>query len=197
MKSSIPDGDLAALIEDAVSEKLERLEARRFATTNRPRKGPEETDTTPSSRHIPAPIRRAVYARDDGRCCFVDRSGRRCTARHDLEFHHRHGYARGGDHSVANLELQCPVHNQYLAELEYGRDRMQRYRKGVSEPMVPYSVGSAGASGRAIGQHQLRPDAVGRDFTTRAAHDLAGLAGREQAIRKIDDLVPHRELRAR
>jgi len=165
MKSSIPDGDLGALIEDAVSEKLERLEARRFAKTNRPRKSPEETDTTPSSRHIPAPIRRAVYARDGGRCCFVDRNGNRCTARDGLEFHHRHGYARGGAHSVANLELQCPVHNQYLAELEYGRDRMQRYRKGVREEMAPYAVASLAASGRALEQDQLRPDAVGPYLT--------------------------------
>ena len=28
MRSSVPDGDLAAIIEDAVTEKLERLEAR-------------------------------------------------------------------------------------------------------------------------------------------------------------------------
>ena len=33
MRSSIPDGDLAAIIEQAVTEKLERLEARRFART--------------------------------------------------------------------------------------------------------------------------------------------------------------------
>ena len=40
MRSSIPDGDLAALIEDAVTEKLERLESRRFAETKAPRKKP-------------------------------------------------------------------------------------------------------------------------------------------------------------
>ena len=31
MRSKVPDGDLAAIIEEAVTEKLERLEARRFA----------------------------------------------------------------------------------------------------------------------------------------------------------------------
>ena len=34
MRSSVPDGDLAAIIEQAVSEKLERLEALRFARTS-------------------------------------------------------------------------------------------------------------------------------------------------------------------
>ena len=34
MRPSVPDEDLAAIIEAAVTEKLERLEARRFAKTN-------------------------------------------------------------------------------------------------------------------------------------------------------------------
>jgi hypothetical protein len=33
MRSEVPDGDLAAVVERAVTEKLERLEARRFAKT--------------------------------------------------------------------------------------------------------------------------------------------------------------------
>jgi hypothetical protein len=37
MRSSVPDGDLAAIIEQAVTEKLERLEARRFGRTRAPR----------------------------------------------------------------------------------------------------------------------------------------------------------------
>ena len=75
MRSQVPDGDLAAIIEQAISEKLERLEARRFATTTAPRKGLRETDTSPSSRHIPAAVRRAVRARDGDRCRYVDSPG--------------------------------------------------------------------------------------------------------------------------
>ena len=52
MRSSVPDGDLGAIIEEAVTEKLERLESRRFGKTNAPRKSLEQTDTSPSSRHI-------------------------------------------------------------------------------------------------------------------------------------------------
>ena len=36
MRSSVPDGDLARVIEAAVTEKLERLEARRFGYGGRP-----------------------------------------------------------------------------------------------------------------------------------------------------------------
>jgi hypothetical protein len=38
MRSSIPDGDLAKIIDVAVSKELERIEAKRFAKTKAPRK---------------------------------------------------------------------------------------------------------------------------------------------------------------
>jgi hypothetical protein len=49
MRSRIPDGDLGAVIEAAVTEKLERLEARRFAAASRPRESLSQTDTAPAS----------------------------------------------------------------------------------------------------------------------------------------------------
>jgi hypothetical protein len=64
MRSKVPDGDLAAIIDQAVTEKLERLEARRFGATKTRRKSLSESDTSPRSRHIPAAIRRAVRERD-------------------------------------------------------------------------------------------------------------------------------------
>ena len=127
------DGDLAAVIEQAVTEKLERLEARRFARTRAPRKGLAGTepdpDPDPSSRHIPAAVRRAVSERDGNRCRYVDDRGRRCKERHRLEFHHRHPLGLGGDHSVPNIRLMCRAHNAYLAECDYGREAMARHRR--------------------------------------------------------------------
>ncbi len=40
MRPSVPDGDLAAILEEAVTEKLQRLEAKRFGKTSSPRKEP-------------------------------------------------------------------------------------------------------------------------------------------------------------
>ena len=76
MRCSVPDGDLAAIIEQAVSEKLERLEARRFGKTKKPRMTLAQTDTRAVSRHVPAAVRRSVHSRDSGRCSFVDDRGR-------------------------------------------------------------------------------------------------------------------------
>jgi len=136
MRSSVPDGDLAAIIDQAVTEKLERLEAKRFAKTRSPRKTLEHAEKSPTSRYIPAPIRREVYQRDGNRCTFIDKRGRRCRERDNLDFHHKDPYARGGGHSVKNLELMCPAHNNYLAEVDYGKEVMGRFRRSftVREP---------------------------------------------------------------
>jgi hypothetical protein len=137
MRSSVPDGDLARIIDIAVSEKLQRVEGKRFGRTKAPRSEPADTDTSPSSRHIPAAVRRLVYERDGGRCAYRDRYGRRCGRRHDLEFHHKHPFARGGDHSPGNLTLMCRVHNTLLAEQDYGEDVVARFRAAARRASVP------------------------------------------------------------
>jgi len=135
MLTRVPDGDLTAILEEAVTEKLQRLEARRFATTPTPKKGLSQTDTSAKSRRIPAAVRRKVTARDGNRCRYVDAQGRQCTERHRLEFHHRHPYGLGGDHDPRNIWLVCHSHNQYFAGYDYGRRAMERSRSssGVSE----------------------------------------------------------------
>jgi len=141
MRASVPDGDLGAIIEQAVSEKLERLEARRFARTKTPKQVLSRTDTP--SRHIPAAVRRAVHERDGGSCRFVNEQGRRCTARDRLEFHHRRPFGHGGDRGLANIQLLCKSHNQYVAEADYGSEAMARHRRPpdrVSEASAVYSI---------------------------------------------------------
>ena len=152
MRLSVPDGDLAAIIDAAVTEKLERLEAKRLGKTKTPRKSLAETDTTPTSRHIPAAVRRTLWERDGGRCTYVDAHGRRCKARERLEFHH-HGtpFGRGGDHSPENIQMACRTHNALMAELEYGKEKMARYRRrasvgSVSESVAVYAAVSSSGS---------------------------------------------------
>jgi 5-methylcytosine-specific restriction endonuclease McrA len=139
LRSEVPDGDLAAIIDHAVTEKLERLEARRYAKTSAPRNRLSEANISPASRHIPAAVRRAVRERDGDRCHYVDEQGRCCSEQARLEFHHRHPFALGGDHSPGNIRLLCRVHNQLLAEHDYGQLAMRRFRS-----VSPHS-------GRAVG----------------------------------------------
>jgi 5-methylcytosine-specific restriction endonuclease McrA len=145
MRSSVPDGDLAAIIDQAVTEKHERLESRRFGRTRIPRAilaaqdGSSSVGTSPATRHIPAAVRRAVYERDGGRCGYVDGQGRRCTARERLEFHHRRPFGHGGGHSAENISLACKVHNGYFAEVDYGRKAMAAHRRARQRALEPTS----------------------------------------------------------
>jgi 5-methylcytosine-specific restriction endonuclease McrA len=151
MRSEVPDGDIAAIIQRAVAEKLERLEARRFAKTAAPRnaaprkatprKAVSPGNSSGPSRHIPAAVRRAVRARDGDRCRFVDEQGRRCCERHRLEFHHRRPYGMGGDHSPENISLLCPAHNRYVAELDYGKAAVKG--REISREETPRAPASA------------------------------------------------------
>lgn len=133
--------ELATVIEVAVTEKLERLEAKRFGLSRTPRKSLNETDTSPRSRHLRASVRRHVRERDGDQCTFALRSGSRCPERRRLEFHHREPYGRGGAHDPDNVCLTCHQHNAYVAELEHGTERMKKYRRRgdrVSEAAPAY-----------------------------------------------------------
>jgi len=63
MRCSLPDGDLAAIIETAVTEKLAR------------------------TREVPAAVKRAVSARDEDRCRYTNAHRNQCSARVRLEYH--------------------------------------------------------------------------------------------------------------
>lgn len=63
------------------------------------------------SSSIAATVRRAVWARDGGRCTYVGPDGILCQTRRMLEIDHRIPRALGGLDTVENLRLLCRPHN--------------------------------------------------------------------------------------
>jgi hypothetical protein len=97
------------------------LRKQKYATAAMPeRTNPH--DPRKRGRHIPAAVRRAVFARDGERCTYFDAAGRRCTETHRLEFHHLRPFALGGEHTRENLALRCAAHNALAAEEDFGRE---------------------------------------------------------------------------
>jgi hypothetical protein len=162
LRWEIPDGDLAAVIDRAVTEKLERLEARRFGKTLAPRTMLAEANTSGASRYIPVAVRRLVRERDGERCRFVDEQGRRCSERQRLDFHHRHPFAMGGDHRPDNIGLLCPQHNRLLADHDYCRAAVRQRMLGAAridkpEPAkIDNSKPSSGSQASCGGLEQKR-----------------------------------------
>jgi len=85
------------------------------------------------SRTIPAAVRRDVWRRDSGRCRYVDGRGRRCRETSNIEFHHKAPFAMGGPPTPENIELRCTAHNQYQADLDFGRAFMDARRGNLAD----------------------------------------------------------------
>jgi hypothetical protein len=124
LRHAIPNGDLAAILDRALTLLLADLEKTKLAATKRPL---ATRESSPESRHVPAAARRKVWARDGGQCAFVGTNGR-CTERGFLEFHHVVPYAAGGEMTVENLELRCRSHNAYEAERYFGPPLLRETR---------------------------------------------------------------------
>jgi hypothetical protein len=125
LRHSIPTGDPAAIVDRALTVLLAELTRTKLAETDRSR---ASRPTTCRSRHIPAAVKRAVWARDGGRCAFVGATGR-CTETGFLEFHHLVPYAVGGETVAKNLELRCAAHNAYEAERYFGSKQLLLVRE--------------------------------------------------------------------
>jgi 5-methylcytosine-specific restriction endonuclease McrA len=84
---------------------------------------------------IPASVRRAVWARDQGRCAWPLDSGGVCGSTHQLELDHIDPWARWGEPTKANLRVVCHSHNAMAARRAFGARCVERYarRRGGGE----------------------------------------------------------------
>jgi 5-methylcytosine-specific restriction endonuclease McrA len=152
LRHQIPDGDVAAIVDRALTLLVAELHRTRHAATRgcatrRAGTAREPSTTTASSsasvrqtsigdrrgRHIPAAVRREVWTRDGGQCAFAGTSGR-CTERGFLEYHHVVPFADGGAAVADNLELRCRAHNAYEAERWFGvtEEELAREPAGIA-----------------------------------------------------------------
>ena len=116
---------------------------------------------------------RATYPRPSGgrcvsatetRCRYVDEQGRRCPERDRLEFHHRHPFGLGGDHSVENIRLMCQRPQRVP-----GRARLRQGDHGPAPPSAKRRLTGVGqlANGRALRRPWARPFSRGAGGTGR------------------------------
>lgn len=134
MRHELPDGDVAQVLERALDLLIADRMKKRFGQTAEPRRARKAAEPKPGSRHVPNEVRRAAFARDEGRCTFVSADGKRCEQRGWLELHHEDPFARGGPATLENIRLMCRPHNRLLAERDYGRAFVQQRIEHARRP---------------------------------------------------------------
>ena len=78
---------------------------------------------------VPAHVKRAVWARDGGRCQWPVEGGGICGSTLRIELDHVVPRARGGPSTVENTRLLCKVHNDLAARHAFGDDWMDRFSR--------------------------------------------------------------------
>jgi hypothetical protein len=199
LSHSIPDGDLARVIERAMDALIAQEERRRMGA-GQPRK---RRALREGSRHVPVEIARQVWERDGGQCTFVDGEGRRCSERRFTTIEHRFPFALGGTSlDVDNLCLLCGAHNHYTARQAYGTQYIARKVRERTRTRRVEDVES-GADHDAAMREQVLGALCGMGFRRKdACAALAGIANgtgsgarellREAMLRLTPD-VPRRE----
>jgi hypothetical protein len=160
LRREIPSGDPGSIFDRALTVLLDKVEKTKLGAVDKPRPNrPIHPGTDPDrsirpgtdkegrkptvrSRHIPREVQRAVWRRDGGQCAFVSSTGRRCTERSFVEFHHIQPYATQGPATVANISLRCWRHNQYEAEVIFG----PHGRSIGPERRPPFDLAASGPS---------------------------------------------------
>ena len=105
LRHSVPDGDLATIVERALTLLLQDTERTKCASTSKAR---ATTGTKSTGRYVPAAVRRAVWSRDGARCAFVGSDGR-CGESAFLEFHHVVPFAAGSWRTDDDRESRTTV----------------------------------------------------------------------------------------
>jgi 5-methylcytosine-specific restriction endonuclease McrA len=130
LRHAVPDGDPAIIVDRALKALIAQLERTRRGATSRPRR---RAATRPHgrrpgrarTRHVPAAVKREVWARDGARCAFVGPKGR-CRETGFLQVHHVVPFAAGGSSEPDNLQLRCRAHNIHEAEQYFGPNARRR-----------------------------------------------------------------------
>ena len=67
---------------------------------------------------MPAKVFHQVQLRDQGRCCYTNEKGQRCSSKRFLEVHHLKPVSQGGNNDLINLMLLCSGHHKALHRRE-------------------------------------------------------------------------------
>jgi hypothetical protein len=124
LSHSHPGADTETVLEAAL-DLLLAADDKKKGLVKKPR--PSAARPSANPRHIPAEVKRAVWARD-GKCCrWPLAAGGVCGSTTRLELDHVVPVAHGGPSTIANLRVTCRFHNQHAARQAFGDAWMDQF----------------------------------------------------------------------
>jgi len=129
LSQALPGATSEAILEAGLDLLLAQAEKRR-GVVEKPRKSPRPAKAD----HIPAHVKRAVWARDGGKCQWALASGGICGCTRRLQFDHIQPLALGGKSTIENVRMLCRAHNLLAARLAFGDEWMDRYTRDPRGP---------------------------------------------------------------
>jgi hypothetical protein len=135
-----PGATKEQVIEAALDLLLEKQASRR-AEAKRPQKKPRPA----KAESVTAALKRAVWARDAGKCQWPVDSGGICGSTTRLEIDHVVPRGRSGPSTVENCRILCRFHNLEAARGVYGNEVMDLFARDpvVRETCAVYCVDGA------------------------------------------------------
>ena len=115
------------ILKESMRRTLKDLEKRQ-GLVDKPR-----ADRIGKSGRISSSVRRIVRKRDQGMCQWHSDDGGICGSTHRVQFHHRQDRGKGGEGTPENIILLCQKHNLLAAEISWGEERIDRFRKRPRE----------------------------------------------------------------
>ncbi len=127
LKELLGTQNSAEVLDEAFTALLKQLDS--------PETAPRET----AAKSIPQKLRRYVIQKAQT-CEYRDPvTGQRCDSTHNLQVDHIIPKAKGGTNQLSNLRCLCRQHNMHAAELNFGREHMNKFRT-VREQHQSYVV---------------------------------------------------------
>lgn len=133
LRHKFPKGKLENIIDEALEAFLEKKDPERKILRHSEREARRiqaESESFAMSqaaqrrmtnkRYIPQQIWREVWKRDNGKCTFQSKEGKKCGETGMLEVDHVRPFALDGKHEMENLRLICASHNKWRAEKTFG-----------------------------------------------------------------------------
>ena len=127
LSHKIPGAPLLDLIKESFREVIKQSKKRKGIVDK-----PRATKVGKAGK-ISDSVKRVVEKRDGGKCQWRSQDGGICGSTYRVQFHHIQDRGKGGEGTPENIIQLCQKHNLLAAEISWGEEHIEHFRKRPRE----------------------------------------------------------------